>query len=313
MEYDAIVVGAGPAGLTSAMYLARAGLRTLVLEKGVPGGLLTEAPMVENYPGFPDGIEGPELALRMLRQCEASGADVKNFEEVIGFSKVEDGIEVRTAKASYRCRALIIATGSRHRTLGVPGEEKLKGRGVSYCPVCDGRFFTDGVVAVVGGGNSAVESALYLSRIASKVYLIHRRDTLRAEKCLVEKLGERDVNLLLDTEVREIRGRDGVESLLLYDKVKDEVYELEVDAVFPQVGVEPNSEFASKSGVKVDERGYIIVDSRQRTNVRGVYAAGDVTNCPVKQIASAVGQAVVAALDAYGFVERPYYYAGGEW
>ena len=313
MEYDVIVVGAGPAGLTSAMYLARAGLRALVIEKGVPGGLLTEAPMVENYPGFPGGIEGPELALRMMRQCEASGADLKTFEEVLGFSRVDELLDVKTTKASYRCVALIIATGSRHKTLDVPGEDRLRGRGVSYCPVCDGRFFTGGVVAVVGGGNSAAEAAIYLSRIASKVYLIHRRDSLKAERFLVEKMKERGVKLVLNTEVREIRGREGVESLLLYNKVDDRVYELEVDAVFPQVGLKPNSEFASKSGVKVDEGGYIIVDSRQRTNVRGVYAAGDVTNCPVKQIASAVGQAVVAALDAYSFVERPYYYAGGEW
>ena len=291
--------------MAAGLYAARSGLEALILEAKIPGGLLLEAPRIENYPGFPDGIAGQELASRMLRQCQSAGVELRYPEEALEL-QLGEAKRVRTAEALYEAEALILAMGTRHRRLGVPGEERLRGRGVSYCALCDGPLFKDRRVAIVGGGNTAASEALYLADIASEVILIHRRATLRAERVLVEALEKRGVRLILNAVVEEIVGEEEVEGLRL--RVDGRHMKLWVEAVFISVGQEPNSELARSAGVEVDGGGYIIVDERQRTNIPGVYAAGDVTNRPYKQIGTAVAQGITAALEAYGHIRRPYYH-----
>jgi len=307
-RWDLIIVGGGVAGLTAGIYGSRSGLETLILEENVPGGQAAYAPIIENYPGFPEGINGMELISRIIKQAERMGVEIHQLEKVTSLRVEPAKKQVTTDKAVYEAVAVIIASGSHHRKLGVPGEEEFLGRGVSYCAVCDGPFFKGRRVAVVGGGNSAAVSAVYLSNIASEVYLIHRRGELRAEKALTMSLQKRNVNIMWNMNVKEIRGDTKVEKMVLLNNKTGKMSELEVDGVFIQIGEVPNSKFARESGVEVDEKGYIIVDNRQRTNLKGVFAAGDVTACPVKQIGTAVGQAIVAANEAFGYIKRPYYY-----
>lgn len=307
-HWDLIIIGAGPAGLTAGIYGARSGLKTLVLEEKSPGGMTATSPWIENYPGFPEGVSGTELTEKMLEQCRRFGAEIHDFEGVAELHVDKDRKIVRTDRSEYEPKALIITSGSKHKTLGVPGEEEFQGRGVSYCAICDGFFFKGKRVLVVGGGNCAAMSALFLGNLASEVYLAHRRDQLRAEEAYVKELKKRGVRFLWNTEVREVRGDKTVESVILYENKKGETKEMSVDGVFIFVGEAPNSDFAVKAGVKADEKGYIIVDLSQQTNIPGVYAAGDVTSCPVKQIGTAVGQATIAATEAFGYVKQPYYY-----
>jgi len=309
-EWELVIVGGGAAGLTAGIYGARSGLKTLILEEKVPGGALTEVPMIENYPGFPEGISGMELASKLVKQAERMGVEIHELEAVNRLDLNSAEKTVYTDKTAYTASAVILALGSTHKTLDVPGEEELRGRGVSYCVVCDGAFFRGKRVLVVGGGNSAAVSALYLSNLASEVWLVHRRDRLRAEEALVRNIRSRGVKILWNTVVKEIKGKHQVESVVLLDNKTGKPSELKVDGVFIQVGEKPNSEIARRAGVNVDEEGYIIVDNRQRTNIPGVYAAGDVTTCPVKQIGTAVGQAIIAATEAFGYIRRPYYYKG---
>jgi thioredoxin reductase (NADPH) len=304
-----IIIGGGPAGLTAGIYGARSGLKTLLLEEKTLGGAAAESPLIENYPGFP-AITGQELVNKMAEHCRKFGVTIKEIEGAKELTLSGEKKIVKTDKASYSASAVIIATGSHYRELGVPGENEFKGRGVSYCAVCDGAFFKGKRVAVIGGGNSAATSALYLSNMASNVKLIHRRDQLRAEEALFRNLQERKVEFIWNSVVREIKGDTKVKSVIVYNKKTDETKEIEVDGVFVQVGEVPNSQLAVKAGVAVDKGGYIIVDERQRTNIAGVFAAGDVTNGPVKQVGTAVGQAIVAATEAFGYIKRPYYYKG---
>ncbi len=306
-DWELIIIGAGVAGLTAGIYGARSGLKTLVIDEKVSGGTLAEAPLVENYPGFPS-ITGAELAKRITEHCKASGAQINELEKVLELDFKGRKKRVKTSKATYSASAIIIATGCHHRELGVPGEKELLGRGVSYCAVCDGAFFKGKRVLVVGGGNAAAASALYLSNLASNVKIVHRREQMRAESSLVRRLHERGVEFLWNTQVKEIKGESRVEKVLLYNKKTRRESEIEVDGVFIQVGETPNSKIAEKAGVKVNEGGYIIVDTYQRTNIEGVYAAGDVTNRPVKQIGTAIGQGIVAATEAFGYIKKPYYY-----
>ena len=308
LDTELIVIGAGPAGLSTALYAARMGLEVLVVEKGLAGGLMLEIPLIENYPGFPNGISGQELAKLMVEQAKVHGVAIRELEEAIELDLKGDVKTVKTNKASYEAKAIVIATGCSHRELGVPGEEEFRGRGVSYCGLCDGPLFKGKRVLVVGGGNAAATTALYLSDLASEVLLVHRRDTLRAEEILVKRLAEKGVKFVLNSVLTEIYGDEVVRGVKIRDLKTGEEDELEVDGVFIQVGEVPNSELAAKAGVQVDEGSFIIVDVRQRTNLPGVYAAGDVTNYPVKQVATAVGQGVTAAVEAYGFVKRPYWF-----
>jgi len=307
-HWDLIVVGAGPAGLTAGLYGARSGLKTLVLEEKTPGGAAAETPLVENYPGFYEGISGRELVEKMAEHCRKVGAKVNELERVVELDLKSEKKGVKTDRATYTASAVIIASGCHYRSLGVPGEEEFRGRGVSYCAVCDGAFFKGGKVLVVGGGNSAAVSAIFLANLASDVKLAHRRAQLRAEKALVKDLQAQKVTVLWSTELKEIKGDVKVRSAVLTNNKTGETKEINIDGVFVQVGEVPNSQVAKEAGVEVNRGGYIVADICQRTNINGVYAAGDVTTGPVKQIGTAVGQAIVAATEAFGYIKRPYYY-----
>jgi thioredoxin reductase (NADPH) len=307
-KWDLIIIGAGPAGLAAGIYGARSALRTLILEEEIAGGTTADAPSVENYLGF-QSISGMELAQKMVAHCRSTGATVHEFEKVLSLDLKSDKKIVKTNKTTYEAEAIIIGSGSHYREIGVPGEKEFRGRGVSYCGVCDGPLFRDKRVLVIGGGNSAVMTALYMAGLAAEVKIAHRRDEFRAENALVKALGaEKNVEILWNTELKEIRGEKLVNKVILFNNKAGETRELFVDGVFVQVGEDPNSQSARGAGVAVDEDGYIVVDGRQRTNIAGVYAAGDVTNHPVKQVGTAVGQGITAALEAYGHIRRPYYH-----
>jgi len=306
-SWDLIIIGAGPAGLTAGIYSARSGLDTLILEKGMPGGCINDASIIENYPGFPNGIGGQDLASKMKEQCENTGAEIRIPENVIDIELKDKKKLVTTEKELYSCDSLIIATGTEHRKLGIPSEEKFMGRGISYCAVCDGPLFKDKELIVVGGGNCAAIDALYLLNLASSIMLIHRRESLRAEKALVEDMKRNGIEILFNTEVKEFRGDDRLRSVIIYNNKIGDFSEMEVDGAFIEIGRIPNTEIVKRLGVNLTD-GYIIVDQRQRTNIEGVYAAGDVTTSPHRQIGKAVGDAIVAATEAYGYIKRPYYY-----
>lgn len=307
-NWDLIIIGAGPAGLTAGIYGARSGLKTLILEEKTPGGEAINTPLVENYPGFPEGVSGRELSEKMTEHCRKVGAEIKELERVTELQLGGEKKVIRTNKATYTSSTVIVASGCHYRTLGVPGESKFRGRGVSYCALCDGPFFKGRKVLVVGGGNSAVVSAIYLSNLASDVKLAHRRSQLRAEEALQKDLRVQGVKILWNTELKEITGDSKVSEVVIFNNKTNETTRMNVDGVFIQVGEAPNSQFAKEAGITVDKEGYIIVDNRQTTNISGVYAAGDVTNCPIKQIGTAVGQAIIAVNEAFGYVKQPYYY-----
>jgi len=307
-SWDLIIIGAGVAGLAAGIYAARSGLKTLVLEEKMAGGTTAEAPLVENYPGF-QSISGVELAQKMLAQCRSTGVIIREFEKVLSLDLKGEKKIVKTNKTTCEAKAVIIASGSHYSEIGVPGEREFRGRGVSYCGICDGPLFKGKWVLVVGGGNSAAITALYMADIASEVKIVHRRNAFRAEEALVKALKEKaNVEVLWKAEVKEIKGEKLVNKATILDRKTGETKELVVDGIFVQIGEAPNSQEAKEAGISVDEDGYIIVDIRQRTNIAGVYAAGDVTNHPVKQIGTAVGQGITAALEAYGYIRRPYYY-----
>ena len=307
-KWDLIIIGAGAAGLAAGIYGARSGLKTLILEEKMVGGTTADAPIIENYPGF-ESIRGTELAKKMAAHCRKTGVTIREFEKVVSLDLEGEKKTVKTSRATYEAKAIIIASGSHYRELGVPGEKEFRGRGVSYCGICDGPLFKGKRVLVVGGGNSAVITALYIAELASEVKIAHRREAFRAEEALVKALKEKsNVEILWNTELKEIKGEKIVNKAVLYNNKTKETTELSIDGVFVQVGEKPNSQLAEEAGVKVDEKGYIVIDIRQRTNIAGVYAAGDVTNHPVKQVGTAVGQGITAALEAYGYIRRPYYY-----
>jgi thioredoxin reductase (NADPH) len=306
--WELLIIGAGSAGLAAGIYAKRSGLRTLVIEDKIAGGTTAEAPLVENYPGF-QSISGFDLAQEMIKQARNAGVIIQEFETVMNMNLKSEPKVIKTNKATYETKTVIIASGRHYKEIGVPGEAEFRGRGVSYCGICDGPLFSGKRLLVVGGGNSALMTTLYLAGIASEVKIAHRRDSFRAEEALVEALKKKtNVEVLLNTEVKRILGERLVNSVLLFNNKNEETKELAVDGVFVQVGEDPNSQFAKEAGVAVDDDGYVIVDMLQRTNVRGVYAAGDITNHPVKQVGTAVGQGITAALEAYGHVRRPYYY-----
>ncbi len=306
-QWDVIIIGAGTAGLAAGIYAARSGLKTLIIDERMAGGTAADAPSVENYPGFSQ-ISGAELAEKMVMHCRKTGAAIRELEAVTGLELKGEKKIVHTASSTYEANALIIASGSHYREIGVKGEQELRGRGVSYCGVCDGPFFRNKRVLVIGGGNSALTTALYLSGIAAEVIVVHRRDAFRAEETLVKDVASRkNIKVLLSTEIREIKGEKTVNKVLLSSGKAGETKELAVDGVFVQVGEAPNSQVAREAGVDVDVHGYIKIDLFQRTNVAGVYAAGDVTDHPVKQVGTAVGQGITAALEAYSYIRQPYY------
>ena len=304
---ELVIIGGGAAGLAAGIYAVRSGLNALLLEERIAGGTAADAPLVENYPGF-SSISGMELVQRIVAHCKSVGVTIHEFESVTNLNLKDEKKIVKTDKATYESKAAIIASGSHYREIGVPGEKEFRGRGVSYCGICDGPLFKGKRVLVVGGGNSAVMTALYLADLVSEVKITHRRDALRAEHALAKALtDQKNVEVLLNNEVKGIKGERLVNKVVLFNNKTGETKELPIDGVFVQVGESPNSQLAKEAGVEVDENGYIKIDILQRTNLSGVYAAGDVTNHPVKQVGTAVGQGITAALEAYGYIRRPYY------
>lgn len=300
--HEVLVIGSGPAGLTAAIYTARARLSTLVLTGQTVGGQAGQTADIENYPGFREAAHGIELMENMQAQAERFGAEVV-VDVVTNVDLSQHPFTVTTYQAEYQARSLVIATGATPRKLGVPGEIEFIGRGVSYCATCDGFFYRDLPVAVVGGGNSALEEANYLTRLASKITIIHRRDRLRAEPILQER-AERSgkVDFKWDTVVTAIEGdKSGVKSVRLRHLKTDDESTLAVDGVFIYVGMTPNTELF-QGQLELNEWGYIVTDDHQRTNVPGVFAAGDVQDRLYQQVAVAVGTGAVAGMAADKFV-----------
>ncbi len=290
--YDVIVVGAGPAGLTSALYLRRANKSVLVLEAKSYGGQIINASNIENYPGI-ESISGFDYATNLYNQVKKLGTEIK-YETVL---RVEDDKTVVTNKDSYQAKAVIIATGSEKRKLNIPKEEEFVGKGISYCATCDGNFYKDKVVAVTGGGNTALEDAIYLSDLASKVYLIHRRDEFRAEHTYVESARNKDnIELILNSNIIEINGNDSISSITVKDNMGNTKV-LDLDGLFIAVGQEPKNEIF-KNVVDLDDKGYIITHDDVHTKTPGIYAAGDTRVKDLRQLTTAVGDGSNAAMAA---------------
>jgi thioredoxin reductase (NADPH) len=301
-DYDLIIAGGGPAGLTAGLYAARAKMRVLLVEKMAPGGQAATTFLIENYPGFPDGIAGPDLALAMETQAKKFGLEVASG-EIKSLASREPYWELETDGQKLAAKGIIIATGVESKKLGVPGEETLRGRGVSYCGTCDGPFFKGQEIGVIGGGDSAVDEALYLTRFASRVYLIHRRRSLRAEKILQERAFQNPkIEILWDTIVTKVLGETGVEGLEIMDLRSKECRTLPVSGVFFYVGLVANTGFL-KGVVNLDEQGYVMTDDNMATSARGVFAAGDVRRKILRQVATAVGDGAAAAFSAERYIE----------
>ncbi|MFT8872302.1 MAG: thioredoxin-disulfide reductase [Sporolactobacillus sp.] len=301
--YDVIVAGAGPAGMTAAVYTSRASLSTLMIERGVPGGQMANTEAVENYPGF-DSILGPDLSNKMFEHAKKFGAeyaygDIKAIRSEASYNVVDCGGK------QYKARAVIVATGAEYRKLGVPGEKALAGHGVSYCAVCDGAFFKEKKLAVIGGGDSAVEEAVYLTRFASRVTVIHRRDQLRALKILQERaFANEKIDFIWNSVCEAINGKDGkVSSLTLKDKKTGEQTEFPADGVFIYVGMDPLTAAVQGLGI-TDGDGYIVTDDKMQTKVDGIFAAGDIRSKELRQIVTATSDGGIAADSAAKYVEK---------
>ncbi|MFR6290100.1 MAG: thioredoxin-disulfide reductase [Peptococcaceae bacterium] len=298
--YEVLIIGAGPAGMTAAIYAARAGYKTAILEHGVPGGQAATTDMIENYPGFPEGISGPELMMKFFEQTQTFGVELI-YEQVQSLELTGDIKRVITDKQTIEAKTVVIASGAKPRTLGVANEGRLRGRGVSYCATCDGFFFKDQPVAVVGGGDTAVEEAMYLTKMCSSVTLIHRRDELRANKLAQSRaLANEKLHILYDTVVDEIVGDEKVTQLKLRNKKTDETSQLDINGVFIFVGYLPNDAFLPPE-LEVNQQGYIITDEEMATNIPGVFAVGDVRQKKLRQVTTAVGDggAVMHAIEEY--------------
>ncbi len=302
--YDCIIVGGGPAGLTAGLYCARAKLNTILFEKGTLGGQIAITDLVENYPGFPEGISGKELTKKFKEQAERFGLRILR-KEVSKIERVgkEIFLHLRTGEL-VRSKTVILTVGSNPRRLGVPGEEEFLNRGVSYCATCDGALFEGVPIAVIGGGDSATQESLFLTRFASKVYLVHRRDQLRAQKHLQEKVfSNPKITFVPNKVVEEIKGGDFVEKILLRDARNNSLSELPVEGVFIFIGLEPNTGFL-KGSLELDDKEYITTDERMRTSMEGVFAAGDCRSGATGQVAVAVGEGCIAAIEAERYIEE---------
>lgn len=303
---DIAIVGGGPAGLTAALYASRARAKTLVFERGVPGGQIVTTDWVENYPGFPAGLSGMELGELMTKQAEGFGAVLSTFADVAAITPKDLDFVVTTADGDeYLARAVIFATGAIPRKLGVPGEGEFTGRGVSWCATCDGALYRDKVVCVVGGGDSAASEANFLTKFASKVHLIHRRDELRATKCIQERcFANEKIEMVWSRVVSEIVGQDGkVTGVRLASTSGEPEILVPVDGVFIFVGIDPVSELVCEL-VDCDKNGYIKVDHDGRTSWPGLYAAGDVTDSELKQVITAAAKGASAAFEAVKYIDE---------
>ena len=306
-EIDLAIIGGGPAGLTAAIYGGRMGLKTALYEGKGFGGLAGTAPKIENYPGF-GSINGLELTEKMREQAEKWGTTFY-FNEVSEINPKE--MTITTYEGDTKAKAIIIATGSKHLTLGLPNEFELVGNGISYCATCDGPIFRDQVVATVGGGNAAGLEVIYLSGVARKVYLIHRRHCMRAEACIADEVVSlNNVIPMYNCTIEEAITKDNkLGALKIKNHETGEISKINVNALFIAIGVEPQTELAKKAGIELDKDNYIKVNRKQETNIPGIYAAGDVTG-GIRQVATAVGEATTAAMNAYLFIKKGWYGEG---
>jgi thioredoxin reductase (NADPH) len=306
-EYELVIIGGGPAGLTAAIYGGRMGLRTALFENKAFGGLAGTAPKIENYPGF-ESINGLELTEKMRKQAENYGT-IFFYNEVTAINP--EKMTVTISKGEIRAKAMIIATGSKHLSLGLPNEYQLIGNGISYCATCDGPLFRDQVVATVGGSNAAGLEVIYLSGVAKKVYLIHRRHCLRAEACIVDEVDSLpNVVPMYNCTIEEAIPKDDKLGEIKVKNIETgEITYLNVNALFIAIGVEPQSELAKKAGIELDEDNNIKVDKNQGTNLPGIYAAGDVTG-GIRQVTTATGEGTTAAMNAYLFIKKGWYGEG---
>ena len=302
-DYDVVIIGGGPAGLSAGIYAARAGLECVILEKGVPGGQVLTSPVIENYPGFPE-IQGMKL-MEIMADHAKRYVEIKEGEEVLRI-RAGDKFEILTTSGKYTTRGLILASGSSHRKLEVPGEEGMTGKGVSYCATCDGFFYKGGEVIVVGGGNTALTDALYLKSFDCRVTIVHRRDQFRADRHLQDSVTQHKIPTMMDTVVQEIVEGEHVTGVILRNLKTGAVHTKPVDGVFVAVGEIPSSQLAAELGLDMDRGGFVIVDKSFRTNVPFVYAAGDVAG-GIRQIVAAVHGGAAAALACFEDLMNPYY------
>ena len=303
VDYDLVIIGGGPAGLTAGLYAARARLNVILLEKVVPGGQVVTTDWIENYPGFPEGIGGPDLVQKMTAQVQKFDLKIET-NAVVSMDLSEPIKKITLSDREITTHAIIIASGASPKKLGVPGEDTFYGKGVSACATCDGPFFKDSVVAAVGGGDTAVQESLFLTKFAKKVYLIHRRDQLRAEAILQERaLANEKIEFLWDSVLTGIKGLTDVEKISVQNLKTGDTKEIAVEGCFIWVGILPNAEFLPEV-VELDQYGFIIVDVNMQTSVAGVYAAGDVRSTPLRQIATAVGDAAIAAFSAEHYLQN---------
>lgn len=304
MIYDVVIVGGGPSGMSAAIYASRARLKTLLIEKAGCGGQIAITDHLENYPGFEEGINGFDLAMKMEKQARTFGCEIAYGE--VSFIETEDAIKkvILSDKKEYFTKTIIIASGANFKKLAVEGEQDFIGKGVSYCATCDGPFFRNKEIAVVGGGDSALQEALYLTKFATKVNLIHRRDQFRAAKILQEKVfAEPKINIIFDSVVEKISGNISVEQVTLKNVKNNISSQLAVNGIFVFVGWLPNTKFLNNTAIKLNEAGYIVTDDNMNTSVQGIFACGDVRQKILRQVVTAAGDGAIAAISAQHFIE----------
>ena len=301
-EFDVVILGGGPAGFSAGIYTARGNVSTAILDVSMLGGQPSNYLELENYPGFMK-IGGFELMEKFEEHADMFGVQKFPMQEIEFIDLVSSPKIIKTKEVEFRTKSVIIATGAKPMRLGVKGEEEFTGRGVSYCAVCDGAFYKDKVVAIVGGGNSAVEEAIYLTKFASKVYIIHRRDELRADKIIQDRAAKNEkIEFVLNSVVCEIQGQDLVNNLILKNTKTDEMFNLAVDGVFPYIGITPNVENISGQ-ITQDKAGFIITDEAMKTSIDGVFAIGDVRNTPLRQVITAASDGAIAGVYAVKYIE----------
>jgi len=300
---DLIIIGAGPAGMSAGIYAARSTLSPLIIESQMPGGQVALTDFIENYPAFPNGMSGQELTKLMEEQCNNFNVEFMNFIQVDFVEKENKIFKLKTNQGDFFAKTVIVATGASPAELGIPGEREFKGRGVSYCATCDGPLFKDKDILVVGGGDSAVQEAIYLTKFVSSLKIVHRRDKLRARKMLQEKaIKNPKIDILWNSNLLEIKGKDLVERVVIFNNKTNQKREIRIDGVFMYVGFKPSSSLV-RNLVEMDKLGRIITDHKMRTSTTGLFAAGDVRNTPLRQVVTAVSDGAIAAINAEEYLE----------
>ncbi|MCM1338153.1 MAG: thioredoxin-disulfide reductase [Muribaculaceae bacterium] len=301
-NFDTIILGAGPAGLSAGIYAARGGVKCAIIDTNMFGGQPSNYLELENYPGY-SKIGGFELMEKFETQADSFGIQKFQLQEIESVDLISTPKVIKTKEAEFKSKTVIIATGASPMQLGISGEKEYFGRGVSYCAVCDGAFYKDKTIAVIGGGNSAVEEAAYLTKFASKVYLIHRRDELRADKIIQKRaFNNEKIEIIWDSCVCEIKGNDTVSNIIIKNMKTEKVSEISVDGVFPYIGICPNIEHFSAQ-LKLDSKGFIITDNTMKTSIEGVYAVGDVRNTPLRQVVTAASDGAIAGVYAVKYID----------